>query len=170
MEILADLDDLTIVRATREHLVAIDRLLADDPTSPRYVATTTLISDDLLGPAVEDHELEEAFARIDADPNQVLAVVLDDTEHVVGTFQLTFVTTLARGGAVRAVVSEARLVAGPQSIAIGRRVFAWIIEASRRAQARVLVVVSDKQRAHIHGFFTTMGFRLSHDGLTLPLW
>lgn len=169
MQILADLDGFSVVRATREHLPTIERLLADDPTSPRHVATTTLISDDLLGPTPEDPDLEAVFASLDADPNQLLAVVVDDGERVVGTLQLTLVPTLARGGGVRAFVSGARIRAGSDSVAIGKRVFAWVVDHARSRGARVLVVITDKNRAHIHGFFTTMGFRSSHDGLVLPL-
>ena len=89
MQILADLDDILIAKATRDHLSVIERLLADDPTSPNHVATTTLIGDEVLGEAPAGADLVAAFERIDADPNQVLAVILDDTERVIGTFQLS---------------------------------------------------------------------------------
>ena len=35
--------------------------------------------------------------------------------------------------------------------------------------ARVLVALPDKNRAHLQGFYTTIGFRPSLDGLILPL-
>ena len=47
MQILVELGDVAVARAAREHLPTIARLLADDPTSPQYVATTTLVSDDI---------------------------------------------------------------------------------------------------------------------------
>lgn len=169
MDILADLDGVRIVRATRDHIGTIERLLADDPTSPKHVPTTTLTSDDLLGECPEDADLEAAFDRIQADPNQALVMILDDMDHTLGTLQISFLPTLARGGGVRAVVTSARIRAGADSIAIGRRVFGWAVEYAREQGARVLVVITDKNRAHIHGFFTTMGFRSSHDGLVLPL-
>ena len=169
METLAELDGLTVARATPEHISTIERLLADDSTSPHHVATTTLTSDDLLGATVGDGELEAVFDRIDKDPNQLLAVVLDDDDRVVGTVQLSFVPSMARGGGVRAFVTGARIRAGSDSISIGKRVFGWVSERSREEGARVLIVITDKTRAHIHGFYTTMGFRPSHDGLVLPL-
>lgn len=169
MEILGYLDDVSVARATREHVGVIERLLADDQTSPQHVATTTLISDDLLGEAPPGCDLYEAFVRIDSDPNQLLAVVLDDTDRVIGTFQLSFLTSLARGGAVRAVVTAARIRSGGDALRVAKDVFTWIVEYARSQQARVLVVMTEKDRAHIHGFYTTMGFRPSHDGLTLPL-
>ena len=169
MQILVELGEVAVARAAREHLPTIARLLADDPTSPQYVATTTLSSDDILGPLREVLDLEPYFDRIDADPNQLLAVVLDEGDRVIGTFQLTMLPTLARGGAVQAIVSAARIRAGSDSVAVAKRVFAWVIEHARKQGARALVVVADKDRAHTHGFFTTMGFRTSHDGLVLPL-
>ncbi|MFP5416166.1 MAG: GNAT family N-acetyltransferase [Actinomycetes bacterium] len=169
MEILAELDGISVARATPALIPTIERLLADDPTSPQHVATTTLISDDALGPTPEGSDLTQAFARIDSDPNQLLAVILDEDERVIGTFQLTFMPSMSRGGAVRAIVSGARVRAGSDSIAIGKRVFSWLVEHARNQGARMLVVITDKNRAHIHGFYTTMGFRPSHDGLTMPL-
>ena len=54
---MADLGDIAVARATREHVGTIERLLADDPTSPRHVATTTLTSDDILGAGPADADL-----------------------------------------------------------------------------------------------------------------
>ncbi|HHU38900.1 MAG TPA: GNAT family N-acetyltransferase [Propionibacterium sp.] len=169
MEMLVDLGDVCVARATRDDVGTIERLLADDPTSPQHVATNTLISDDLLGAGHTDTDLGEVFDEIRADPNQDLLVICDEGDRVIGTLQVTFVRTMARGGGVRAVVSGARVRAGRDSLAIAKRVFAWVIEHCRARGARVLIVVTDKNRAHIHGFYTTMGFRPSHDGLTLPL-
>lgn len=169
MAILADLGDVSVARARREHVPTIERLLADDPTSPRHVATTTLVSDDHLGVRDGDVDLLAVFDVIDADPHQELLVILDEGDRVIGTLQLSFVHTLARGGGVHAVVSGARVRAGKDSLDISRRVFAWVVDHCRERGARVLIVLSDKDRAHIHGFFTTMGFRPSHDGLMLPL-
>lgn len=169
MEILAELGDVAVARAEQAHLPTIARLLADDPKSPQYVATTTLISDELLGPLRAVLDLEPFFARIDADPNQLLAVILDEGDRVIGTFQISLIPTLGRGGALLAVASNARVRAGSDSVPVAKRVFSWVIDYARAQEAKALVVITDKDRAHMHGFFTTMGFRSSHDGLVLPL-
>lgn len=169
MEILADLGDVSVARATREHISAIERLLADDPTSPQHVATTNLVSDDLLGESPVEADLDATFTRIDSDPNQTLLVVLDDGDRAIGTLQLSLLPTMARGGGVRAIVTGARVRAGADSISISRRVFEWLTGHARDKGARVLLVVTDKNRAHLQGFYTTMGFRASHEGLVLPL-
>lgn len=169
MDTLVYLDAISIARATREHIPSIERLLADDPTSPRHVATTTLIGDSVLGDPPEDADLEAAFDRIDSDPNQLLAVVLDESERVVGTFQLTFLTTMARGGGTRAIITGARVQSRPDALAIAKDVFTWIADYAASVGARALIVSTERDRSHIHGFYTTMGFRHTHDGLTLPL-
>lgn len=169
MDILADLGDVSVARASREHISAIERLLADDPTSPQHVATTNLVSDDMLGESPADADLELAFQRINDDPHQDLFVVLDDGDRAIGTLQLSLLPTMARGGGVRGIVTGARIRAGADSISIARRVFGWLIEHARERGARVLIIVTDKNRAHIHGFYTTMGFRPTHEGLTLVL-
>ena len=96
-------------------------------------------------------------------------MILDDADRVIGTLQLSFVTTMARGGGIRAHVSGARIRAGADSIALGKQVFAWVVGYAKSRGARVLMVTIDNDRAHIQGFFTTMGFRAGHDTLTLPL-
>ena len=75
MEMLVDLGDVCVARATRDDVGTIERLLADDPTSPQHVATNTLISDDLLGVGHTDTDLGEVFDEIRADPNQDLLVI-----------------------------------------------------------------------------------------------
>ena len=169
MEILAVLGDVSVARATRDHISAIERLLADDPTSPQHVATTNLVSDDLLGagPVGPDHDA--TIARHHQDPTHPLIGVLDDGDRAIGTLQLSLLPTMARGGGIRALVTSARVRAGADSVSISRRVFQWMTGYAREKGARVLIVVTDKNRAHIHGFYTTMGFRASHEGLVLPL-
>ena len=93
---------------------------------------------------------------------------LTEAERVMGPLQLTVVRPVARGSVARAVFSGARIRAGHDSLGIAKRMFAWAIDHARSRGARVLIVMSEKNRAHIHGFYTTMGFRPSHDGLTLP--
>lgn len=169
MDILARLGDIALVRATAAHLAAIERLLADDPTSPDHVATTTLIGDNILGETPEGADLDAAFGHIDSDPNQLLAVALDSDSTVIGTFQLTFLTTLARGGGTRVIVTGARFRSGPDAVAQARETFAWIARYAAERGARAIAVSTERDRAHIHGFYTTLGFRYTHDGLSLPL-
>ena len=87
------------VLADVEEIVA---LLADDPLGSTRDGVT---DDEDLAP------YRRAFALIDADPAQLLVVVIAD-RAVVGTMQLTFIPGLARRGTSRAQV-EAVLCGTP---------------------------------------------------------
>lgn len=169
MDTLVYLDTVSIARATAEHVPVIERLLADDPTSPQHVATTTLVGDSVLGEGPDDADLTAAFEVIDADPNQLLAVIMDDTGHVIGTFQVSLLTSLARGGGSRAIITGARIRSGPDAVDVAKQILAWITEYAASRGARAVVVSTERDRAHIQSFYTTLGFRHTHDGLSLPL-
>ena len=75
-------------------------------------AIVALIAADQIGAARDGGDLapyERAFAAIDADPAQLLAVVTDAGDTVVGTLQLTFIPGLARRGALRAQIEAVRV-------------------------------------------------------------
>lgn len=63
-----------------------------------------LLADDDLGSAREvvsdpvDIRYLAAFAAIEADPNQLLAAAIDETDRVVGCLQLSFLPGLSRTG------------------------------------------------------------------------
>src|SRR5690242_11519363 len=95
-QITAGAETFTIARATSQDL-------------PSIVA---LLTDDVLGAGREAADLSPyaaAFAEIDADPNQFLAVVRDSASETCGTFQLTLIPGLARGGTKRLQVEAVRL-------------------------------------------------------------
>ncbi|MGC9418650.1 MAG: hypothetical protein ACP5EN_06710 [Rhodovulum sp.] len=73
-------------------------------TAADLAAIVTMLADDVLGasresasPALEDC-YRDAFAEIDADPNQFLCVV-EDGPLIIGTLQITFIPGLSRNGA-----------------------------------------------------------------------
>ncbi|HET7799763.1 MAG TPA: GNAT family N-acetyltransferase, partial [Humibacillus xanthopallidus] len=98
--ITAGNETFTIERATREDVSAI----------------VALLTDDVLGAGREVADLDRyaaAFAEIDADPNQFLAVVRHSGGDICGTFQLSLIPGLARGGTKRLQVEAVRL--GPST-------------------------------------------------------
>ena len=98
----------TIDRATRQDVAAIVRLLADD----------------VLGAgreAAADSAYEAAFDVIDADPHQYLAVIKAAHGEVVGTFQLTLIPGLARGGTKRLQIEAVRLASETRESGVGNR-------------------------------------------------
>jgi ribosomal protein S18 acetylase RimI-like enzyme len=145
-------------RATAADLPAIVNLLADDglgrgredprvPLNPRYT---------------------EAFAVLDADPNQLL-VVATDGEAVVGYLQLTFIPGLSRIGQWRGQIEGVRVASARRGQGIGRAMFVWAIEQCRLRGCRLVQLTTDKSRGDAHRFYESMGFVASHEGMKLSL-
>ena len=67
---------------------------------------------------------EQAFAAIDRDPNQLLAVV-DRRGVVTGCMQLTFLPGLSRLGAWRGQIEGVRVAASERGSGVGAKMMAW---------------------------------------------
>ncbi len=148
--------DYTIRRARREDIEAIVRMLADDQ----------------LGATRDDPgDLEpylRAFDEIDADPNQLLVVVVSDDEPV-GTLQLTIIPGLARRGALRGQIEAVRIHAGHRGTGLGTDLVRWAIDESRRRGCALVQLTSDTSRTEAHHFYERLGFVPSHTGFKLKL-
>jgi GNAT superfamily N-acetyltransferase len=110
----------------------------------------------------------EAFATIDADPRQLLAVAERDGA-IVGTMQLTFLPGLSRRGATRALVEAVRVAAPLRSAGIGGRMMRWAVEEARRRGCAMVQLTSDRRRTDAHRFYDRLGFDASHVGFKMPL-
>lgn len=95
-------------RVTPDDLLAIVVLLADDP-----IGGTREDPGPPLNP-----RYGEAFAAIDRDPNQLLAVA-DDDGTVVGCLQLSFIPGLSRLGAWRGQIEGVRVAASRRGGGLG---------------------------------------------------
>lgn len=147
------MDDLRIRRATAADVPAIVALLADDP----------------LGAGREspgDPAYATAFAEIDADPHQFLAVA-DAGGSVVGTLQLTFIPGLSRRGATRALIEAVRVRSDHRGSGLGRRLAEWAIDTARARGAALVQLTTDASRADAHRFYERLGFVASHVGMKL---
>jgi len=149
-------NDYIIRRARREDIGAIVRMLADDQ----------------LGAARDDpRDLDpylHAFEQIDADPNQLLIVVISNDEPV-GTLQLTVIPGLARRGALRGQVEAVRIRADHRGSGLGADLMRWAIDESRRRGCALVQLTSDVSRADAHRFYERLGFVPSHTGFKLKL-
>jgi ribosomal protein S18 acetylase RimI-like enzyme len=142
------------------------RATADDV--PAIVA---LLADDRLGAAREapgDPAYAAAFAAIDADPNQLLAVA-EAEGRVVGCLQLTFTPGLSHRGAWRGQVESVRVAADQRGTGLGRRLLDWAIEECRARGCRMVQLTTDKSRADAQRFYESLGFTASHEGMKLAL-
>jgi ribosomal protein S18 acetylase RimI-like enzyme len=140
--------------------------LADVP------AIVALIADDQLGSTRESLDdltpYTEAFAALDADPNQLL-IVADRNGEVVGTFQLTFIPGLSRRGSWRAQIEAVRVAPSTRGTGLGTTLMHWAIAESSRRGCALVQLTSDKTRADAHRFYTNLGFTMSHEGFKLAL-
>ncbi|WP_296743369.1 GNAT family N-acetyltransferase [Mesorhizobium sp.] len=137
-------------------------------------AIIAMLADDELGSAREDASLPlaqaylDAFAAIDADPNQFLAVMADDA-GIIGTLQITFLAGLSLRGARRGQIEAVRIAADRRGERLGQRLFEWAIETCRERGCRIVQLTTNKTRLDAHRFYDRLGFRATHIGYKLEL-
>ena len=137
-------------------------------------AIVAMLADDALGQAREDASLPlaqaylDAFAAIDSDPNQLLAVMADGDE-IIGTLQITFLAGLSLRGAWRGQIEAVRVATNRRNEGLGQRLFDWAIGKCRERGCRVVQLTTNKSRADAHRFYERLGFKASHIGYKLEL-
>src|ERR1700741_1132149 len=148
-----NMDNLVIRRATAGDVPAIVAMLADDPLGAKRESPG-------------DPAYAAAFAEIDADPRQFLAVAVVD-DQVAGTLQLTFIPGLSRRGATRALIEAVRVRADQRGSGLGGRLGEWAISTSRDQGAAMVQLTTDASRTDAHRFYERLGFVASHVGMKL---
>jgi GNAT superfamily N-acetyltransferase len=149
---------LTFRRARADDLVVIVRLLADDPIGRMRESS-----------AVElDERYAEAFAAVEQDLNQLLAVAESDG-RIVGVLQLSFIPGLTRRGMWRGQIEGVRVAAAERGGGVGRALIEWAIAESRKRGCGLVQLTSDKRRSGAHAFYEALGFQATHEGYKLPL-
>ncbi|WP_265500150.1 GNAT family N-acetyltransferase [Paracoccus beibuensis] len=134
-------------------------------------AIVALLADDPLGAARETSDIaayRDAFASIDADPNQYLCV-LEDSGRVIGTMQLTFIAGLSRRGARRGQIEAVRIHRDHRGSGLGRRMILWAIGRCRSEGCTMVQLTTDRSREDAHRFYDSLGFVASHLGYKLTL-
>jgi GNAT superfamily N-acetyltransferase len=148
----------TLRRATADDLPAIVALLADDPIGrSREIAGLNL-----------DPRYAEAFAAIERDPNQFLAVA-DCDERVIGVLQLSFIPGLSRSGMWRGQIEGVRVAASERGTGAGRAMLEWAVAECRKRGCGLVQLTTDKRRADAHRFYEALGFQATHEGYKLAL-
>jgi GNAT superfamily N-acetyltransferase len=145
----------------------VRRAAADD-----IEAIVALIAADQIGQDRDGGDLApyaEAFTAIDADPAQLLVVVVDALGAVVGTLQLTFIPGLARRGALRAQIEAVRVSQQLRGQGIGAELLGWAIQEADRRGCALVQLTSDKRREGAHRLYGRLGFIASHEGFKLQL-
>ena len=133
-----------------------------------------MLADDILGSSRETASRDvathyyDAFAEIDADPNQFLCVA-EDAQQIVGTLQLTFIPGLARRGAKRGQIEAVRIAADRRGEKLGEALLAWAVEECRSHGCSLVQLTTDKARPDAHRFYDRLGFEATHIGYKLML-
>jgi len=145
-------------RAAPEDLVAIVALLADDP-----------IGRGRESPGSQpDPCYRHAFAAIERDPNQLLAVA-ERSGGVIGVLQLSFIPGLTRRGMWRGQIEGVRVASSERAGGIGWAMLEWAIEECRRRGCGMVQLTSDNRRPDAHRFYASLGFEATHQGYKLSL-
>ncbi|RWA78034.1 GNAT family N-acetyltransferase [Mesorhizobium sp.] len=137
-------------------------------------AIVAMLADDVLGRAREDTRMPltqaylDAFAAVESDPNQLLAVMADGTD-VIGTLQISFLAGLSSQGAWRGQIEAVRVAANRRGERLGQRLLEWAIEKCRERGCRVVQLTTNKSRLDAHRFYERLGFKASHIGYKLDL-
>lgn len=134
-------------------------------------AIVALLADDDLGKTREapgDPCYAEAFAAIEADPNQFLAVV-DDGGEIVGCLQLSFIPGLSLKGMWRGQIESVRIAASRRGGGLGHVMINWAIEECRRRGCGLVQLAMNKSRTDTLRFYQSLGFEATHEGFKLKL-
>jgi GNAT superfamily N-acetyltransferase len=148
----------TFRRAASDDLPAIVALLADDPIGSGRESVGAQL-DPCYG---------AAFAAIERDPNQFLAVA-ERGGKVIGVLQLSFIPGLTRRGMWRGQIEGVRIAPAERGAGIGRAMLLWGIEECRKRGCGLIQLTSDKRRSDAHAFYEALGFRATHEGYKLML-
>jgi GNAT superfamily N-acetyltransferase len=137
-------------------------------------AIVGLLADDPIGGAREsagaplDPSYQAAFAAIERDPNQLLAVA-DRDGRVIGVVQLSFIPGLARRGMWRGQIEGVRIAGTERGTGIGRAMLLWAVEECKKRGCGLVQLTSDKRRPDAHRFYEALGFEATHEGYKLAL-
>jgi GNAT superfamily N-acetyltransferase len=159
-------DDLPVLEARDGLRVRLRRAAAAD-----VPALVRLMADDAISAGRESSDLapyERAFARIDADPDQLLVVGEVDGEPAC-TLQLTVIPGLARGGVLRGQVEAVRVRSDLRSRGIGDALLRWAADELRSRGCAVAQLTTDKRRLDAHRFYARLGWVNSHEGFKIKL-
>jgi len=150
--------DILFRSATKEDLVAITGLLADDELGRQREDTRLPVADVYL----------DAFQAIEADKNQRLVVVIQN-KAVVGTLQLSFIPGISHKGAWRGQIESVRIAASQRSMGLGQKMLEWAIAECRSRGCTLVQLTTDKSRQDARRFYERLGFNASHEGYKLKL-
>lgn len=138
------------------------------------IAIVELLADDVLGSTRERLEeplpssYTEAFDAIECDPHNTL-IVAEQQRGVVGVLQMTLIPGLTYAGGWRAQIEGVRVASDIRGQGLGRALIEHAIELAWGAGCRLVQLTTDKRRPEAAGFYESIGFSATHEGMKLWL-
>lgn len=148
---------MTFRKATANDLSTIVAMIADDELGKKR--------EGFKNPLPKEYLI--AFERIDADENQELIILQDESLEIIGTLQLSFIQYLTYRGGIRAQIEAVRIRKDRRGRGIGKAMFEWAISRARERNAHLLQLTTDKKRPKAIKFYEDLGFTASHEGMKL---
>jgi len=137
-------------------------------------AIRAMLGDDKLGQSREDmseaglEKYNQAFeAIIDSTGNQLW--VAESDGEVVGTWQVTYIPYLSRGGNVRCLIEAVRTASNRRGEGIGARMMEFALDQARQHGCQLAQLTTDKTRQDAHRFYRKLGFVATHEGMKIEL-
>ena len=141
-----------VQRATREHVGVIAELLSDDEFAQDRESA-------------ELERYESAYDIVVRNRSNYLGVVLNDSDVVVATVQLTVIPGLSRGGATRLQIEGLRVAKSERAQGLGTALVEWAHDYGRTHGAQLAQVTTDGARERARAFYGRLGYHAAHVGL-----
>ena len=148
---------ITIRPAKRADVVAIVKLLADDPLGQNR----ELVVEPL--PA----SYYKAFDAMHRAHHIQMMVAEDAAGQVVGCLQLAILPGLSSQGASRGLIEDVRVVSDRRSQGVGERLVRWAIGEALANGCKLLELFTHESRVDAQRFYKRLGFQPSHVGMTM---
>ncbi|PYF01980.1 L-amino acid N-acyltransferase YncA [Rhodopseudomonas faecalis] len=148
---------ITIRPAKRADVVAIVKLLADDPLGQNR----ELVVEPL--PA----SYYKAFDAMHRAHHIQMMVAEDADGQVVGCLQLAILPGLSSQGASRGIIEDVRVVSDRRSQGVGERLVRWAIGEALANGCKLLELFTHESRVDAQRFYKRLGFQPSHVGMTM---
>ncbi len=138
-----------IVALLYDDALGRQREIVSDPPAPTYTA---------------------AFDAISADPNQLLAVLVDcEDGAILGCLQLTFIPGLSHQGLWRGQIEGVRVASNHRGRGLGSAMIAWATAACKDRGCGLVQLTSSISRTEARRFYENLGFEATHTGFKRDL-
>ncbi len=153
-----DASDAVVREASGDDLASILAMLVDDVRG----AQRERVDDPL------PTSYREAHDTISADPNNQLYVV-DVDAKAVAVLQLTTIPGLTYQGGWRAQIEGVRVARACRGSGLGRLLIQSVIDIARDRGCCLVQLTTEKARDQALGFYESVGFTATHEGMKLHL-